>query len=151
MSDADTEDAAKGECPFCGVQGLITDPESWCSHHAATYDVMMGTEPADRLADDEEFDAFRAFLSSYQDLEEDAQKELCARLPGNLSTFLQGALENSVELFWLDLLPAKSLEADLSETLFDTTYVSVFVEDADAARNLLREKTRSIMERVSLE
>jgi hypothetical protein len=145
------QDILAGRCPFCGFQGLISDPSDWCEHHVGTYDLMMGSEPVDCLASDGEFDAFRELLSSYQDLDEEEQEELCKQLPEDLSLFLQRAAENSVEMFWLGLVPSKELEADVSESLFDTTYVSVFVEDADAARKLLSEKVRSIMQKVSID
>jgi len=151
LKDDDSDESLHGRCPFCGVKGLITDPTDWCGHHVATYDMMMGSEPVDCLEEDGEFDEFRDFLSSFQELSEKEQKRLLKPLPEDLFQFLRGAADNPVELFWLGLLPTKELEVDVSEGLFDTTYVSIFVEDAAAARKLLSDKVRSIMEKVSID
>ena len=151
MSDSENEDTASGECPFCGTAGSIVDATSWCGHHVATYDMRMGSEPADCLEEDGEFEPFRDFLSSFQGLSEKEQQRLLKPLPEDLSQFVRGAADNPVELFWLGLLPTKELQVDVSESLFDTTYVSIFVEDADAATKLLSEKVLSIMEKVSID
>jgi hypothetical protein len=151
MSGSENENAAAGECPFCGTAGSIVDATSWCGHHVATYDMMMGSEPVDCLEEDGEFNAFRDFLSSFEELSEKEQQRLLKPLPEDLLQFLRGAADNPVELFWLGLLPTKELQVDVSEGLFDTTYVSIFVEDAAAARKLLSDKVRSIMEKVSID
>lgn len=143
-------DTLAGRCPFCGASGIITDHTTWCEHHAGTYDLMMGSEPVDCLEQAGEFETFRDFLSSFQDLGDKEHQRLLESLPEDLSHFLGCAANNPLELFWLGLLPTKTLEADVSESLFDTTYVTIFVEDADAARKLLSDKVHSIMEKVSI-
>jgi hypothetical protein len=151
MSNSENEDTAAGECPFCGTTGSIVDATGWCGHHVATYDMLMGSEPVDCLEEDGEFDIFREFLSLFQELSDKKQQRLLKSLPADLSQFLRGASDNPVELFWRGLLPTKELEVDVSESLFDTTYVSIFVEDADAGRKLLSDKVQSIMEKVSID
>ncbi len=148
MNDPDLDKPPLGNCPFCGAEGLITDPFGWCEHHVATYDLMMGSEPFDCLEQNGEFEAFREFLASFQELSDKQQQRLLESLPEGLAQFLRDAAENPVELFWLEQLPSKRLQADVSESLFDTTYVSIFVENVEAARGLLRGKVRSIMERL---
>ncbi len=110
----------------------------------------MGSEPVDCLEENGEFHEFREFLSSFQELSEKEQQRLLESLPEDLSQFLIGVADNPVELFWLGILPTKELQVDVSESLFDTTYVSIFVEDADAARKLLSKKAYFIMQKVSI-
>ncbi len=145
------KEALEGKCPFCGAQGLITDPSGWCEHHAGTYDLMMGSQPVDCLEKDGEFIAFREFLASFQNLSDEKQQRLLKTMPEGLSKFVRGVVDNPPELFWLGQVPAKSLSADVSESLFDTTYMSIFVEDPESARNSLRKVARSIMANARLD
>jgi hypothetical protein len=107
--------------------------------------MMMGSEPSDCLAVGEEFDAFRDYLTSYGSLDQQSQERILAQLGSDLASFLRDASNNPAELFWLELVSTKQLEADVSESLFDTTYISLFVNDAEEARLFLSEKVRLIM------
>jgi hypothetical protein len=66
-------------------------------------------------------------------------------MPAELAKFLDAASLNPPELFWLELIPSKSISADLSESLFETTYFSVFVENPAEACSFLEAKVSGIM------
>jgi hypothetical protein len=105
----------------------------------------MGSDPINCLTPEDPFPAFVEYLSRFTDLSEAKRKTLLAKMPADLAKFLNTSSNNPPELFWLELIPSKSISADLSESLFETTYFSVFVENPVIARSFLDAKVSAIM------
>jgi hypothetical protein len=134
--DEEGEIYATGSCPYCGVIGRIAGESSWCPHYMGTFDYFSSSEPDDRLFCDEYPDVcrYRGFLDSLAGLTPKKALKSIAPMPAWARKFVEKSWERQAHLFWLDLVPRKTLEVDVSEFLCDTTYISVFVKNPDRQR-----------------
>ena len=139
-------DQRVGRCPICDRPGWIVGDTEWCEHYAATYDTFAGSAPISPLTEGEPFLTYERFLVALREQGEKEVQRLLASLPPREWDFVKRSLDHWPEVFWLAFTATKRLSADLVECLFETTYVSVFVEDPVAERHRLGELVDGVLE-----
>lgn len=131
-------DKRPGRCPFCNKPGWIVGDLEWCEHYVGTYDHCGSSGPINLLADDGAFEEFEGLLNQLRNLKPKRYKAILGALPVDLANFIDTATDATGRLFWLELVPAKSLEVDVNECSSETTYVSLFIEDPAKTREWIK-------------
>ena len=134
-----------GRCPYCKYLGYIPDID-WCEHHVGTFDWCRGSETQDCLVPDSiEADRFRGFLANLDDLKYKKAVALIDSVPLSIREALEQAYERNGLLYWFDWVRKRTLETNVDEFLFSTTYVSVFIKDKAVWKERVLKKTRRIL------
>ena len=134
-----------GRCPYCGKPGWIVGDLEWCEHVAGTYDHSRGSEPICTIVDGVEFDDLRTILRFLAARAEKDVNAILARLSARHRAFLRKALQRDPELFWVILVQGRRLTADVDESLFSTTYETVFVKNPTRTRHRLRTRAADVI------
>jgi hypothetical protein len=126
-------DERVGECPFCGAPGWITGDDEWCAHYMGSVDDLDSKRSAcDPLEGCEALLRFSGVVNRLShELTKDEISGFAKLSPA--SRELLAIAKNYASHFWERLIPVKTLHADVSSTLYDTSYTSYFTADRQHA------------------
>ena len=142
----DFEGTPSGECPYCKKTCWVGTNENACEHMFATGDYMGGSEPWS-LLDDELDEPPKHIVSAFVDRDIDEQTAIIEKVGGEAGETLD-ALRNH-RLWWTEFVESEIFEADIDESMFSTTYYSVFVPDAEKALRILKPRFLKAAEMVT--
>ena len=131
----DFEGTPSAECPFCKKICWVGSDEGACEHLFATGDYLGGSELWSRL-DDELDEKPTVIVEAFLDLEIEDQTTIIEKVGGKAGDTLD-AMRNH-QLWWTDFVESEVFEAEIDESMFSTTYYSIFVPDAEEALKILK-------------
>lgn len=138
------DDKRVGKCPFCGMPGWIVGDEEWCEHYIGSDDLFNGTDPYFPIIAGEPFETLIGLVKNLEEKDKTFIQNVLDHLSNNDRELVQAAMDLS-DSFWKQFLVYEVLEAELSETLFDTVYYAYFVSSYSEAQTMLDARVYSAL------
>lgn len=139
------DDPRVGKCPFCEAPGWIVGDREWCTHYLGSKDDLgPGVPESGALESIPLLDKVLEFSYSLFDELTTEQIHGLTDLKPEDREILQVCFDFG-PTFWHHLIPVETLYAEVSSSLYDTSYTSYFTPDPDSSIPKLEAKVSRAM------